>query len=142
VSATELAGVVVPYLTTVAAAYGGAVVQRVVDQSADATADAGVGIGRRVLRRLLESGRSAQVGQAVTEVGEQPDDEAGRELLRAVVLKALSEDAELAADVARVLSEAGVSGGWSVTVLGSQGVQVGSHQTQTNYFGPVPGSLR
>lgn len=107
--------------------------QRVVDQSADATADAGLGVGRRVLRRLLGSGRSAQIGEAVTEVGEQPDDEAGREVLRAVVVKALSEDAQLAEDVARVLADAGVHG--PVTVLGSQGVQVGSHNTQTNNFG-------
>ncbi|RAO15240.1 RIP homotypic interaction motif-containing protein [Micromonospora noduli] len=135
----ELAGVVVPYLTAVAGAYGGAVVQRVVDQSADATAGAGMSVGRRVLRRLLGSGRSAQIGQAVTEVGEQPDDEASRELLRAVVVKALSEDAQLAVDVVRVLGDAGVHG--SVTVLGSQGVQVGSHNTQTNHFDP-PGGRR
>ncbi|MFF5182110.1 hypothetical protein ACFY2Q_29225 [Micromonospora sp. NPDC000316] len=141
VGVPELAGVVVPYLTAVAAAYGGAVVQRVVDQSADATAEAGVGVGRRVLRRLLGSGRSGQIVLAVTEVGEQPDDEAGRELLRAAVVTALSEDAQLAEDVARVLADAGVSG-WSVTVLGSQGVQVGSRNTQTNHFGLAPDGLR
>ncbi|MFI6131180.1 hypothetical protein [Micromonospora sp. NPDC051141] len=132
----ELAGVVMPYVTAVAGAYGGAVVQRVVDQSADATADAGLGVGRRLLRRLLGSGRSAQIGQAVTEVGEQPDDETGRELLRALVMKALSEDTGLATDVARVLADAGVPG--AVTVIGSQGVQVGSHNTQTNHFGLSP----
>ncbi|SCL53445.1 RIP homotypic interaction motif-containing protein [Micromonospora chersina] len=140
-SVVELTGVVVPYLTAVAGAYGGAVMQRVVDQSADATADAGLGVGRRLFQRLLGSSRSAQIGQAVTEVGEQPDDAASRELLRAVVVKALSEDAQLAKDVAQILADAGVSG-WSVTVLGSQGVQVGSHNTQTNNFGPDPDGRR
>ncbi|MFG3553699.1 hypothetical protein ACGGAQ_04860 [Micromonospora sp. NPDC047557] len=137
----ELVGVVVPHLTAVAGAYGGAVVQRVVDQSADVTADAGVGVGRRLLQRLLRSGRSAQIGQAVTEVGEQPDDRASRERLRAVVVEALSEDAQLTKDVARVVADAGMPG-WSVTTLGSQGVQVGSHNTQTNYFGPAPDGPR
>ncbi|MET8083946.1 hypothetical protein [Micromonospora sp. NPDC005237] len=138
--AVELAGVAVPYLATVAGAYGGAVVQRVVDQSADVTADAGVGVGRRLLRRLLGSGRSVQIGQTVTEVGEEPDDEAGREVLRAVLVKALSEDAGLAEDVARVLADAEVTG--AVTVQGSQGVQVGSQNTQTNHFGSSLDGLR
>ncbi|MEU7952531.1 hypothetical protein AB0B62_15305 [Micromonospora chalcea] len=134
----ELAGMVVPYLTTVAGAYGGAVVQRVVDQSADATADGGVRVGRRLLQRLLGSGRSAQIEQVVTEMGEQPDDEAGRDLLRALVIKALSEDDRLARDVTKLLDDAGRSEGWSVSVTGSHGVQMGRHNTQTNHFGLSP----
>ncbi|MFG1883773.1 hypothetical protein [Micromonospora sp. NPDC049102] len=137
----ELAVVLVPHLTAVAGAYGGAVVQRVVDQSADATADAGVRVGRQLLQRLLGSSRSAQIGQAVTDVGERPDDAASRERLRAVVVEVLSEDTQLTRDVAQVLADAGMSG-WSVTTLGSQGVQVGSYNTQTNHFGPALGGSR
>lgn len=128
----EVAGAVVPFLSATAGAYGSAVVQRVTDQSAAATADATVGWGRRLLGRFLLSPRSEQVGAAVTDVAENPGDEAFTAALYAQVRRALAEDGLLAGEVAGLLAEAGVSGGrFTVSVSGSTGVQVGDHNTQT-----------
>jgi hypothetical protein len=130
---------VVPYVSAVAAAYGGAVVQKVTDVASDASADATVGLGRRLLRRLFTSGRADQVRAAVAEVGEQPGDEASVGVLRAQLLKALSKEPELAEELSQMLGEAGVGGDrYTVTVTGSQGVQVGSGNTQTNTFSSPP----
>lgn len=65
-----------PFLSAVAGAYGGAVVQRVTDQGADAAAGVTVGWGRRLMARLLGSSRGRQVGEAVTDLGENADDPA------------------------------------------------------------------
>jgi hypothetical protein len=132
----EIVGAVLPYLTRVAAEYGGSVVRRVSDEASDATAEATVGLGRRLLRRLLGSSRSAQVGQAVTELGERPEDEDLVEVLGAQVRTAMTRDPELVADFARLLVDAGVGGGRFTVVSGGQGVQVGDHNTQTNLFPP------
>ncbi|MFF5082596.1 RIP homotypic interaction motif-containing protein [Actinoplanes sp. NPDC000266] len=126
---------VVPYVTAAAGVYGGAVVQKVTDAAADAGADATVGIGRRLLRRLFTSGRRDQIEAAVVEVGESPDDEASAAVLRAQLLKALSQDPQLRQDLSQILGEAGVGADrYKVTVSDSQGVQIGSHNTQTNTF--------
>lgn len=107
--------------------------QRVTDRGAEATADVAVGWGRLLLGLLLVSSRAEQVGAAVTDVAENPGDEAFTAALFAQVRRALAEDDRLAAEVAGLLAEAGVSGGsrFTVTVSGSTGVQVGDHNTQT-----------
>jgi hypothetical protein len=139
VDAGELAGAVMPYLAAAASVYGGAVVQRVADQAADATTEASVGLGRRLLRRLSGSARAAQIEDAVADLGGQPDDEAQAGIVRAQVRKALTDDPALADEIAQMLAAAGHGGGrYSVTVTGSQGVQIGDRNTQTNTFG-TPG---
>ncbi|MEV0133665.1 hypothetical protein AB0H83_35035 [Dactylosporangium sp. NPDC050688] len=131
-----MASAVLPYLSAVAGAYGSAVVQRVSDGAADATAGATLGVGRRLARRLFGSSRSSQVQSAVVDLAEQPDDEGLTDVLRAQVRAALAADAALLADVVQLL---GVAGGKStVTVSGSQGVQIGEGNTQTNTFNAPP----
>jgi hypothetical protein len=130
---------VVPYLSAAAAVYGKAVVEKATDAAGDAGAEATVSLGRRLLRRLSTSQRAEQIREAVTEVGDQPDDEASVDILRAQVLKALKQEPELAHGLAELLREAGVvSSGYHVTITGSQGVQVGSGNTQTNTFQAPP----
>lgn len=123
---------VMPYLTGAAAVYGGAVVQKVTDAAGDAGADATVSLGRRLLRRLFASKRGDQVREAVTELGEQPGDKSAA-VLKAQVMKALTQEPGLADDLAQLLG-----GNYQVVVTNSQGVQVGSHNTQTNTFQSPP----
>lgn len=132
----------VPFLSAVAGAYGGAVVQRVTDQGADAAADATVGWGRRLLARLLGSPRGRQVGDAVTDLGENADDPAFTAAVYAQVKRALAEDAELAGQIAALVAEApaeAAAGKYRVTVTGSTGVQVGDGNTQTINVSGLPG---
>jgi hypothetical protein len=130
---------VVPYLSAAAAVYGKAVVEKATDAAGDAGAEATVSLGRRLLRRLFSSQRGDQIREAVTEVGDQPDDETSVDILRAQVLKALKQEPELAQQLAELLREAGVVGsGYNVTITGSQGIQVGSGNTQTNTFQAPP----
>jgi len=129
----ELSTAVVPYVAAAAAAYGGAVVQKVTDAAVDGGADATVGWGRRLLRRLFASGRSAQVTEAVQELAQDPADEASLALVRAQVLKAVAADPQLAGELAGMLRAAGAGGDqYRVTITHSAGFQVGSHNTQTN----------
>ena len=124
-----------PFVTAAAGAYGGAVVQKVSDAAADVGAEVTVGMGRRLLRRLFVSGRGEQVQAAVVGLAETPEDEASVSVVRAQVLKALSQEPQLVADLAQLLGEAEVGGDrYTVTVSGGQGVQVGSGNTQTNTF--------
>jgi hypothetical protein len=124
----ELAGTVVPLLSAAAGAYGSAVVSKATEQGTDAAANATVGAGRRLLGRLLKSPRAAQVGAAVTDLGENPDDEAFAAAVYAQVKRALSEDAELAEEIAAIVAASPVRGDtFTVTVTNSTGVQVGDH---------------
>ncbi|MEV4630116.1 hypothetical protein AB0J90_28035 [Micromonospora sp. NPDC049523] len=126
-----------PYLGAVAGAYGGAVLQRLQDEATNSTVE----LGRRLLARLLGRDESRPaIEAAVTDLGENPDDEDLQAAVRAQVKKALADDPELAAEIGRVLADAGVPGTakYAVTVTGSQGVQVGDGNTQTNTFGAAP----
>ncbi|MFI7544441.1 hypothetical protein [Actinoplanes sp. NPDC049599] len=128
----ELAGTVVPFLSAAAGAYGSAVVAKVSERGSDAAADATVGVGRRLLDRLLASRRSAQVGAAVTDLGENPDDDAFAAAVFAQVKRALAEDAELAEEIAAIVAAAPVRGDtFTVTVTNSTGVQVGNNNVQS-----------
>nr|BFE63699.1 hypothetical protein GCM10020063_082250 [Dactylosporangium thailandense] len=126
-----MASAVVPYLSAAAGAYGAAVVQRVSDGTVDATANATLVMGRRVARRLFGSSRANQVQAAVLNLAGKPEDLELVEVLTAQVRAALAADVELTADLVRMLGEAN---GMTVTVSGSQGVQVGNGNTQTNTF--------
>lgn len=136
VDAGSLAGAVLPYLTATVAAYGHAVVDRVTSSADDAVDDRSVRLGRRLLGRLLTSGRTEQVREAVAELGEHPEDDSGADLLRAQVRKALTDDAQLHQDITDILAEQGRGspGNYIVTITGGQGVQVGDGNTQTNTF--------
>jgi hypothetical protein len=136
VDPAELASTVLPYVSAVAGAYGGAVLDRVRDQATDAGADATVSLGRRVLRRLLgREASSVAIEGAVLDLAGDPADEDFQAAVRAQINKALREDEQLRADLAALLTNAGASTGSTVAVTGSQGVQVGDHNTQTNTFG-------
>lgn len=117
---------VMPYVSAAAGAYGSAVAQKAADAGADATA----GLGRRLLQRLFASDRGEQVQAAVVELGESPGDEASVAVLRAQLVKALSQEPQLADDLSRILG----SDKYAVTVTGGQGVQIGSGNTQNNTF--------
>jgi hypothetical protein len=122
-----------------AAAYGGAVVQRAADQTADASVDAAVGLGGRILRLLSRSSRSTQVEEAVTDLADDPQNDDLAAAVRVQVRKALTEDPELAAELARLLGDAGHrTSTFNVKVSGAQGVQIGDRNTQTNTFNTPP----
>jgi hypothetical protein len=108
VDVAELAAATGPYVTAVVSAYGRGVVDRLADESADAAADATLGLGRRLLRRLLASGRAPMIEAAVGDLAEEPADEDFRAALRGQVKKALAADQGLAVEVAGLLAAAGV----------------------------------
>jgi hypothetical protein len=128
----EVAGAVVPFLSAAAGAYGSAVVEKVREEGTEAAADATVAVGRRLLGRFLRSSRSTQVAAVVTELGENPGDDAFMTAVFAQVKRALAEDAGLAEEVSAIVAGAPVSGGrFVVTVTGSTGVQVGNNNAQS-----------
>ncbi|MCM4082784.1 RIP homotypic interaction motif-containing protein [Paractinoplanes hotanensis] len=135
--AGSLAGAVLPYLTATVAAYGRAVVEQVTSSADDAAADRSVRLGRRLLGRLLTSARTAQVQEAVTELGEHPDDDSGADLLRAQVRKALTDDAQLHHDITDILAGQGQGSPskYTVNITGAHGVQIGDSNVQHNTFG-------
>jgi hypothetical protein len=126
------AATVFPFLTAAIGAYGGQVVSKAMDQAVDhgvgAAADATVGIGRRMLGRLLRSSRSEEIAAAVDHAAKQPD-EASAAALLAQLRQALSDDAELAADLVSLLPAAPAK--YQVTVTDSTGVQTGDGNTLT-----------
>ncbi|MBM0235797.1 hypothetical protein JNW91_30990 [Micromonospora sp. STR1_7] len=112
---TALAATVTPYVATAVGAYGAGVVARLQDVAADAT----VGLGGRLLRRLLARDESAPaVEAAVTDLAEDPSDEDRTAALRLQIGKVLAADAQVAADVSRMLASAGVT----VTASGERSV--------------------
>lgn len=140
---SELVRDVVPYVSATAAAYGGAALQRTADAVEDAAVDATVGLGKRLLRRLLASNRSAQVQAAVAEVAQEPTDEAATGVLRAQLLKAVTDDPGLADDLRHILRNAGVLGDeHRTTISHSQGIQVGTGNVQHNNHLPRPRPFR
>lgn len=138
VIALDVAGLadgVVLYVSAAVAAYGGAVVQKAKDAAVDVSADATVGLGRRMLARLFASNREAQVTDAVRELADDPADEAAQLVLRAQVLKALSSDPQLAAELGEMLRAAGGGDRYQVRISRSSRFQVGSRNMQINVTG-------
>ncbi len=102
------------YLAPAVSAYGAAVLTRAESAAVDATANVGRRILQTVWRRRDEQGR-AELEAAVRDVDEAPDDEDSAAALRQQVKRALRDDAELLAELTKLLS----AGGESVTVTAS-----------------------
>lgn len=109
VDALTVAGEIAPYVTAAVGAYGTAVLTLATDASADAT----VGLGRRILQRIRGNQEDPadldRLEQAVAEAAQAPEDEDFQAMLRVQIKKALLADAELTADIARMVSESSVS---------------------------------
>ncbi|MGW8889972.1 hypothetical protein [Streptomyces sp. NPDC055749] len=107
--ALTVAGEIAPYVTAAVGAYGTAVLTLAADTSADAT----VGLGRRILQRIRGNEEDPagldRLDQAVAEAAQAPEDEDFQAMLRVQIKKALLADAELTADIARMVSESAVS---------------------------------
>jgi hypothetical protein len=88
----------------------------------DAAADATASLGRRILRAVWHrrdgQGRAA-LETAVREAAEEPDEADAAGALRQQIKRALREDAELAREVAGLLSAAG---GVTVNVSGTRAI--------------------
>ncbi|MEU5642386.1 hypothetical protein [Streptomyces milbemycinicus] len=95
-----------PYLTTAVGAYGVAVFTRMESAAADATTNLGRRILQAVWRRRDDQGR-AELEVAVQDAAEAPDDEDAAAALRQHIKRALRDDAELLAELARMLTAAG-----------------------------------
>ncbi|MEU5666770.1 hypothetical protein [Streptomyces longwoodensis] len=95
-----------PYLTTALSAYGVAVFTRAETAAADATANLGRCVLQAVWRRRDERGR-AELEAAVHDAVESPEDEDAAAALRQQIKRVLREDAELRAELARLLPASG-----------------------------------
>jgi hypothetical protein len=95
-----------PYLTTAVSAYGVAVFTRAESSAVDATANLGRRILQAVWRRRDEQGQ-AELEAAVQDAAEAPEDEDAAAALRQQIKRALREDAELLAELARILPAPG-----------------------------------
>ncbi|MGW5610434.1 hypothetical protein ACWEWI_30945 [Streptomyces sp. NPDC003753] len=95
-----------PYLSTAVSAYGVAVFSRAESAAVDATANLGRRILQAVWRRRGEQGR-AELEAAVQDAAEAPDDADAAAAVRQQIKRALREDAELLAELARMLPAAG-----------------------------------
>ncbi|MFF8727251.1 hypothetical protein ACF073_12275 [Streptomyces sp. NPDC015171] len=91
-----------PYLSTAVSAYGVAVFSRAESAAVDATANLGRRILQAVWRRRGEQGR-AELEAAVQDAAEAPDDADAAAAVRQQIKRALREDAELLAELARML---------------------------------------
>ena len=141
VDAAQTAALVLPYLAAAARSYGAHTLDQLRDDAVDAGSDATVAFARRLAGRLFgRPGSRPAIESAVADLAVAPDDDDTQAALRLQIRKALAEDAELWADIARMLTDLGVAGDrYTVTVTGSQGVQVGHHNTQTNTTVPPTG---
>jgi acyl-CoA reductase-like NAD-dependent aldehyde dehydrogenase len=95
-----------PYLTTAVGAYGAAVFSRAESAAVDATANLGQRILQAVWRRRNEQGR-AELETAVQDAAEAPEDADAAAAVRQQIKRALREDAELLAELARMLPAVG-----------------------------------
>jgi len=95
-----------PYLSTAVSAYGVAVFSRAENAAVDATANLGRRILQAVWRRRDERGR-AELEAAVQDAAEAPEDEDAAAAVRQQIKRALREDAELRAELTRLLPTSG-----------------------------------
>ncbi|GAA1353429.1 hypothetical protein [Streptomyces beijiangensis] len=106
VDALLLANQIVPYVTAAVGSYGTAVLTRASGAGADAT----VSLGTRILQRIWRREDSrADIERAVRDAVAAPEDEDFQAALRAQIKRALRDDAELAAEIAGLLPQAGAS---------------------------------
>lgn len=117
-----LAAEVVPYASAAAAAYGGAVLAKVRDDTADAT----VGLWRRLLQRIFATRAGDEpLPEPVADVVADPAGEDALAALRLAVRKALAADAGLQGEVRAMLFQAGAVISGDVTNTISGGTQHG-----------------
>ncbi|MGY0002473.1 hypothetical protein [Micromonospora sp. I033] len=133
-----VAAAAAPYVVQAVGAYGSAVLSKLEEASASAT----VGLGGRLLRRVLRRDESADaVRQAVTELAELPEDADRVSVLRAELRRAMGADSQLAADVAELLRESGVTtivtGDRAVAVKNNSGI-VQTGDGSAAWQGPGP----
>ncbi|NUP19414.1 MAG: hypothetical protein HOZ81_25680 [Streptomyces sp.] len=95
-----------PYLTTAVSAYGVAVFTRAESAAVDVTANLGQRILQTVWRRRDEHGR-AELEAAVQDAADAPDDADAVAAVRQQIKRALRGDAELLAELARMLPAGG-----------------------------------
>ncbi|MFJ6908297.1 hypothetical protein [Streptomyces griseoluteus] len=95
-----------PCLSTAVGAYGAAVFSRAESAAVDATANLGRRMLQTVWRRRDAQGR-AELEAAVQEAAEAPEDADAAAAVRQQVKRALREDAELLAELVRMLPAAG-----------------------------------
>ncbi|MFJ9835578.1 hypothetical protein ACIRU2_30000 [Streptomyces sp. NPDC101169] len=95
-----------PYLSTAVSAYGVAVFSRAESAAVDATANLGRRMLQAVWRRRNEQGR-AELEAAVQDAAEAPEDADAAAAVRQQIKRALREDAELLAELVRILPAAG-----------------------------------
>lgn len=115
----QLVGQAGPYLTTAVGAYGVAVLTRAEDAAVDATANLGRRMLQAVWHRRDAQGR-AELEAAVQDTAEAPGDEDAAAALRQQVKRALREDAELLAELARILPAGGET--MNVTASGERSI--------------------
>ncbi|MEU6509700.1 hypothetical protein [Streptomyces sp. NPDC046942] len=92
-----------PYLSTAVGAYGAAVFSRAESAAVDATANLGRRMLQTVWRRRDAQGR-AELEAAVQDAAEAPEDADAAAAVRQQIKRALREDAELLAELARILT--------------------------------------
>jgi hypothetical protein len=96
---------VTPSLIAALKSYRGAVLDKVNDDSADAT----VSLGRRLLQKIFGHKKQGELPTVLAEVIDDPDDEDYQGALRAVIRKALENDAQLLAEVREIVKAAGTT---------------------------------
>ena len=101
-----LAAQITPYMSAAAAAYGGAVLAKVRDDAADAT----VGLGHRLLQRIFGTRRDSDpLPEPLADVVADLNDEEAVAELRLAVRRILAADEQLRADVASMVTSAGMT---------------------------------
>ncbi|MGK5532363.1 hypothetical protein [Streptomyces sp. URMC 129] len=112
-----------PYITAAVGAYGTAAPTRAADAGVDST----VSVGQRLLRRIRHREESRDgIEEAVRDLAEAPEDEDFQAVLRARVRRALLDDPELTADLARLLPPAAGGTAFIATGAGAVAVQENS----------------
>ena len=117
-----LAAEVVPFASSAAAAYGGAVLARVREDAADSTVE----LGRRLLQRIFGTRSEHEpIPEPVADVVADPADEDALAALRLAVRKALATDPGLQDEINDILSQAQVTISENVSNTISGGKQFG-----------------
>jgi hypothetical protein len=101
----SLAAEMTPYVSAAAAAYGGAVLAKVRDDTADAT----VSLGRRLLQRVFGTRDDGdRLPEPLQDVVADPIDVDALAALRLYVRKVLAADSALETEIREMLAAAGV----------------------------------